>query len=229
MSPRHYCRNQRCRSKLKAPIDNPHHAFCCRGCHGQFYRVRCLVCEDPMQRKRENQRFKSGHAKCQSEYQRFPRVYDFVSVQLAPDSQNARGGLGSAHSTGVKTRGFRGGSTWSVDSGAGDLSLYAQDGLTVARIVLEGDHYHLRSPVTRPRLSWPDLEDAKRGAERIALAMLPLDAKTAGRVARDNSTPHPMGIPRTQPPAFGDAIPSNWKPTGTDLAPEIPDFLKRVP
>jgi hypothetical protein len=30
--PRHRCRNQRCRSKLPAPVENEHHAFCTRGC-----------------------------------------------------------------------------------------------------------------------------------------------------------------------------------------------------
>jgi hypothetical protein len=49
------CRNPRCRSKLKAPVDNPREAFCTRGCHSSFYRKRCLICEGEMARKTERQ------------------------------------------------------------------------------------------------------------------------------------------------------------------------------
>src|SRR5262245_3200542 len=73
---RHYCRNPRCRSKLKVPVENEHHAFCTPGCHTSFYRSRCLVCEDQMRRKSDRQRFGSGHRTCQSEYRRFPHVYE---------------------------------------------------------------------------------------------------------------------------------------------------------
>ena len=47
---RHYCRNPKCRSKLKTPVENPREAFCALGCHSAFYRKRCLVCEGPMER-----------------------------------------------------------------------------------------------------------------------------------------------------------------------------------
>ena len=52
---RHYCRSPRCRSKLKTPVENPREAFCARGCHSAFYRKRCLVCEEPMERRTEHQ------------------------------------------------------------------------------------------------------------------------------------------------------------------------------
>jgi len=52
---RHYCRNPRCRMKLKAPVENPREAFCTKGCHSSFYRKRCLVCEAEMVRRTENQ------------------------------------------------------------------------------------------------------------------------------------------------------------------------------
>jgi hypothetical protein len=61
---RHYCRNTHCRAKLAAPVDNEHHAFCTSGCHAIFYWHRCLVCEDAMRRKRDDQRFKNGHKTC---------------------------------------------------------------------------------------------------------------------------------------------------------------------
>jgi hypothetical protein len=51
---RHFCRH--CRSKLKAPVANHREAFDSKGCHGAFYRHRCLVCERDMPRLRESQR-----------------------------------------------------------------------------------------------------------------------------------------------------------------------------
>jgi hypothetical protein len=43
--------------------------------------------------------------------------------------------------------------TWGGD-GERDHSLYDKDGLTVARIVLDGGRYHLRTPIATPRQSW---------------------------------------------------------------------------
>ena len=102
--PRHYCRNTHCRSKLREPVENEHHAFCTPGCHTSFYRSRCLVCEDQMRRKSDRQRFGSGHRTCQSEYRRFPHVYELPPRSGYQGSQNARRGVGSAHFTGLKTR-----------------------------------------------------------------------------------------------------------------------------
>ena len=64
---RPYCRNPKCRSKLKAPVENPREAFCAKGCHGSFYLKRCLVCEGPLQRKREDQKV-CRKAKCRSAF-----------------------------------------------------------------------------------------------------------------------------------------------------------------
>jgi hypothetical protein len=64
---RHMCRNPRCRSRLPAPISNPREAFCARGCHTQFYRKRCIACEQPMQRKRESQQL-CGRRKCKNHF-----------------------------------------------------------------------------------------------------------------------------------------------------------------
>jgi hypothetical protein len=52
---RHYCRNPKCRMKLRKPVENRRDAFCTRGCHSSFYRRRCLICEDEMERKTGNQ------------------------------------------------------------------------------------------------------------------------------------------------------------------------------
>jgi hypothetical protein len=62
------CRNPKCRSKLPLPVSNPREAFCARGCHGAFYRKRCLVCEEPMERKTGNQLI-CGKRKCRNALQ----------------------------------------------------------------------------------------------------------------------------------------------------------------
>jgi hypothetical protein len=62
---RHYCRNPRCRSRLSAPVNNPREAFCTCGCHAQFYRKRCVVCEGPIERKAGNQKV-CKKAKCRN-------------------------------------------------------------------------------------------------------------------------------------------------------------------
>ena len=62
---RHYCRNPKCRSKLPKPVSNEREAFCARRCHTAFYRKRCLVCEGPIERSRNDQKI-CRKAKCRS-------------------------------------------------------------------------------------------------------------------------------------------------------------------
>ena len=64
---RQMCRNPRCRSRLPAPVSNPREAFCARGCHAQYYRKRCIACEQPMERKRESQQL-CKRRKCKSQF-----------------------------------------------------------------------------------------------------------------------------------------------------------------
>jgi hypothetical protein len=46
-APRHYCRNPKCRCKLKTPVSNSREAFCpTTSCRERFYRLRCYVCEE---------------------------------------------------------------------------------------------------------------------------------------------------------------------------------------
>ena len=65
---RHYCRNPRGRSKLKIPVASDRAAFCARGCHTQFYRSRCLVCEALMERNTERQLI-CGKRRCRNALQ----------------------------------------------------------------------------------------------------------------------------------------------------------------
>jgi hypothetical protein len=62
---RHYCRNPKCRSKLPTPVANPREAFCARGCYRSVYLKRCVVCEGPIERKRDDQKV-CRKAKCRS-------------------------------------------------------------------------------------------------------------------------------------------------------------------
>jgi hypothetical protein len=62
---RHRCRNPKCRGKLAAPVSNPRNAFCCQACYAGFYRFRCLVCEQPLERKSPNQKV-CGKRKCRA-------------------------------------------------------------------------------------------------------------------------------------------------------------------
>ena len=232
---RHRCRQ--CRGKLSAPTENEHHGFCTRYCYARFYRSRCLVCEEQMQRRRENQRFKSGHKVCEAEYRKFPRAYDFP-VQSVPLPTFSDRPPAKADKTGLKfgleghpptARGLR--DWWWGGDGEYDHSLYDRDGLTLARIVLVDGRYHLRTPVAIPRQSWPSLDEARRGAECFALMAMPLesvDPKVAARIKRENSAPHPMGPLLNRPPLTSDAISSRWRSTchGADV-PDIPGFLRR--
>jgi hypothetical protein len=239
-APRHYCRNPRCRMKLPAPVENEHHAFCTRGCFESFYLNRCRVCERDL--RKDGKRGDAGRlycrppTKCRQEAKRWPEKYEYGSRAAFSTTK-----LRSAHSTGLKfglagyppeRRCLRG--WWWGDPGIGDLSLYDDAGITHARIVLDNEYdaWLLRSPITWPRKGWATLEEARRGAEAAALAGLALDPKIAARVAKENETTHPMGPPldRPWPIATGDAIASDWKPTGSGVdMPGIPDFLRRQP
>jgi hypothetical protein len=201
---RHYCRNLKCRSKLPAPIENVRQAFCCRGCYESFYRNRCRVCERDLRKTGKrgdaNRLYCRLPRDCRTDAGKWPQKYDYGQL-VGFSANNVR----SAHSTGLKfglasdrptshcLRGW-----WWGGDGDRDHSLYDRDGLTIARVVLEGDgRYHLQKPIAIPRQAWADLEEAKRGAESFALMAMPLEAvdpKLAARIKRNNETPHPMGL-----------------------------------
>lgn len=65
-------RCRRCSVKLSAPVENPRSAFCCSGCHRNFYRTRCFACEQPMVRKTAQQRL-CGRRKCAADFRALKR------------------------------------------------------------------------------------------------------------------------------------------------------------
>jgi hypothetical protein len=239
---RHQCR--KCRAKLSAPVENLRHAFCTRGCFGSHYRSRCRVCEGSIRRKSEQQKTCTDR-RCKNELRRYPRAYSWPvehNLDNHPSdvsrAQETPGFVGSKGPVLPRHRCLR--EWWWGGDDVGDYSLYDKDGLTIACIVLAAGRYWLRTPIAigpgwpYERVSWPSLEQAKRGAEAAALGSLPLDPATTARIKRDNATPHPMGPPlnRPVPPldpaerAVGLEIAFTASgPRSVDL--EIPDFLRR--
>jgi hypothetical protein len=85
-----YCRNQKCRTKLKKPVSNRREAFCSRGCHTSFYLKRCLVCEDPLQRRNKTQKV-CRKSRCRNAWRAkagFGRYCPSNSVSLASKTPN---------------------------------------------------------------------------------------------------------------------------------------------
>ncbi len=101
---RHRCRNPKCRTKLKMPVENEHHAFCARGCHGSFYLKRCLVCEERLPEKSRRQ--VCNRPKCKAAYRAAPGRYKWPPMALGSgsckvDAKSARkSGLKTAHKYG---------------------------------------------------------------------------------------------------------------------------------
>src|SRR5262249_37298717 len=152
------------------------------GCHESFYLHRCVVCEDEMIRKRTDQRVKSGHGKCRSEYRRFPRAFDYPGAGDGQSLGFAQITARSAHFTGLKI-GHKGDRPrhralrhWSWHSEEFEHELRDADSTLLARIESNAGRHRLTHPRTTPILSWPDLNEAKRRAESIALSNLPLIA-----------------------------------------------------
>lgn len=110
---RRRCRNPKCGGKLKRETDNPRNAFCCRGCFEQHYRKLCLVCERPLRRKAEQQRFCSP--KCKFALRRHPERFLGVWADV-PTAQ--RTPVTSARKPGLKTR-ANPRPTWRVVAGPG--------------------------------------------------------------------------------------------------------------
>jgi hypothetical protein len=194
-SERHRCRNPHCRVKLPAPVENEHRAFCTRGCYESFYWSRCRVCERDLRKNGKrgdaSRLYCRPPADCRREAEKWPEKYGGGVWAGFPETK-----LRNAHLTGIKSalggdlgspahRSLRG---WGWGS---DLSLYDENGFTVARLVHEGDgRYCLRAPVTWPQMAWSGLAQAKHHAEALALCNLPLNFRTAVRIRRGNNQ-HP--------------------------------------
>ena len=92
------CRH--CQMNLPVPVSNAREAFCGRGCYGSFYRKRCVICEEPMERKNEGQKL-CGKRKCRNTLQQLKKA-DFALGRYFP-RRTSSGGVEVSVNTGVKT------------------------------------------------------------------------------------------------------------------------------
>jgi hypothetical protein len=169
---RHRCR--KCRSRLTEPTDNQHHAFCTRFCHTSYYRARCYVCEEPMRRKTEQQKFPAAHVTCRNEYRQFPRVYDYLETPKTPDPTGRVGTpLESADFTGSKTPfaadrpPFKCLRLWGwvrLQGDDDDWELFNAEGKRVAAVRQDGEQYWVARPraIPEPPLESPHDKQYRR-------------------------------------------------------------------
>jgi hypothetical protein len=170
---RHYCRNPRCRSKLPAPVANPHRAFCCRGCYSRFFARHCRVCEAevPYREGRENRVCR--RAKCRNAIQNGPQTYSWTSSGY-PSAKSTTKGVKNPIKTLVKMpdvcpRRW----AWQPLSEDGDWQLLDASGKQVARIGVEADQYWIAYPGCFPEPPLETLEEAARRAVSLAFAAMP--------------------------------------------------------
>jgi hypothetical protein len=77
------CRNPRCGCKLPKPVSNSREAFCCKGCHTQFYRKHCLVCEGPIVQPKRGERLICKKAACIKAFRESSDAYRCQGSQTA--------------------------------------------------------------------------------------------------------------------------------------------------
>jgi hypothetical protein len=215
---RHFCRNQRCRSKLRTPVDNDHHAFCTPGCYEAFYRKRCLACEKPLRNLRRS--FCPKPAKCANLVRRWPQKYRRPGY--------GRAGPESAHLTGLKS-GLGGDRPkhrclreWSWTESDGELELRDSAGAVLARLEHNRGRYRLTYPITYPVMCWRDLAQARHEVESIALGGLGL-----ADIRPEKPAPHPLGAPKGA--VITDGLPAGRITGGKGVDFDLPDFLRRRP
>jgi hypothetical protein len=84
-STHHRCRNPRCKTWLKEPVEHPRDAFCCASCESGFYRTHCRVCERALgETKRSARRELCGKQKCVNEFRSDRKRAQLVSRYYPP-------------------------------------------------------------------------------------------------------------------------------------------------
>jgi hypothetical protein len=188
---RHFCRNPRCRSKLKASVESKHRAFCTRGCFESFYLKRCRVCERDLRSTRGGRLYCRPPSKCRLEASRRPGRYQWL-----PPYRNAQSDSKSAHLTGVFWRDETGGG-WRWEETDEDHKLFERDGRLAAWIEGGGGigGWRIIDPevclVLAPLL---DLETAKRRARDVALWALPSSRPAAPPAGLGAAPENPAAI-----------------------------------
>jgi hypothetical protein len=189
----HYCRNKpHCGLKLKEPVENPRQAFCTPGCFASFHRHRCLVCQEPMERRRENQHV-CGKRSCLRQF-RLNRAQFFAGW---PDPQ-AVVEFGSERPDFTASKPPPRADLWCTKDGRGwrweeespdDWLLLDRDGRLAAHLNHQAQGWRVVHPRVIPEVIELDLTLAKARALPIALASLPLHPSTRRDYAKTNRLP----------------------------------------
>jgi hypothetical protein len=227
----HRCRE--CRCKLPQPAENPHKAFCCRGCHKDFHKKRCIVCEREKPTGSTVRRMLCKRSKCRNSYRQNAAQYAFSRGGTC----SASNGVKSADKTGTKTGQFSGRPIRWKRLSAGPTLTPSQ---LLCAVVADGpDNQWAGGSIER-------IEASNRRALEAYFDKLDAEAVTndfcavCGRL--DDLVDHKVGgqwvttcRAHRQPAAAIDTggVPSDWKPcahpTPIDDDLEIPAFLQRGP
>jgi hypothetical protein len=157
-------------------VDNPHAAFCTKGCWLQYHRSRCVVCEGEFKRKpKADHQLCCGRRKCASEFRSWPRVYNPFGVGTGRDVKSARSRGRSARKTAFELpHSLRRWSWLRMPGEDEDYELLNAAGKMVARIRQEGEQWW----VARPRCCTPEppletLDEARKRAVSLVLMAMP--------------------------------------------------------
>jgi hypothetical protein len=211
---RHRCRNPRCGARLRPAISHPRDAFCCRACFERFYRFRCLICEQPINRKTKRRQV-CHRPKCRHEFRRHRER--FFSTRY-PASVLDHNGLRSADKTDPKI-GTSAGRRF-VQSAGSKLSATA---LRCASIPLDPE---LVARLNRGCDLWrcQVFESATKNSKAQRALRLHFSRAALGGYR----FPGAPAVDLPPLPSVEWAVPSRWKPSPTAVdCPDIPEFLLR--
>jgi hypothetical protein len=207
---RHRCRNPRCRCKLPEPTSIFRNAFCCRGCFTGFFRSRCLVCEQPFERKQENQAT-CRQPKCRAALRREPAHFLGKWGTGSGTLGEAEQALGNPVNTGIKTA-HKTGRAWHQVAGlpmspsAIRLATIGAEAIRLEREQRAALEAHLHAP------------DPVRAAQRATTY-----AVTVKRF-RDRGYGRPVAVPEVR-----NLVGCNWEPCKhpAEDFPDIPPEFRR--
>jgi hypothetical protein len=177
-------RCRKCRSNLPAPVANEREAFCCRGCFKAFYRHRCFICQQPMERKTQNQKI-CGKRKCRNALEGKTVFSRFSTIDTSRPVSGSNSPLISMSKSPLKPD-LAAASAWlpkrlsklthdkpGLEREDDDWNLLNRDGRMVTRVRQEGDGYWVARPRMIPE---PPVETFKAACRRaVTVAMVTLE------------------------------------------------------
>jgi hypothetical protein len=214
---RHYCRNPKCRTKLKQPVANLHKAFCSRGCHDSFHLKRCVVCEAEKPPRSTARRKLCRRPKCEARYRQNRGLYAFPGAGTGHTENAVR----NLDKSGVQTGTF--GDRPPSGSAHASWRIVAGPGLTPSQL-------HCATVPDGPNCEWSGGEYERIEAKnRAALKQVEEFIEWREVISPDGVR---CFVARCREViARVDGVPSDWRPCAPrnpvldDLS--IPDFLKR--